>query len=300
MKNHEVVTKVTARIIEQLEQGVKPWECSWERTQSGPPMPRNLKTGRYYQGINVPILWCSAEGGGYSTNWWLTYKQAQELGGRVRRGEKATQGVFYKTLVIEEEENDENGEERSRTVPMMRVFHVFNLDQIDGLERLKGNDAGNGKVFTPIPDAERIFVASGADIREGGTRAFYASGPDFIGLPDRWRFKSEADFYATGLHELTHWSGHEKRLNRVFGLRFGDQAYGFEELVAEMGSAFLCARIGLKGELQHANYLGSWLKILKEDQKALIKAASLAQKAFEYLYAFVAEPDAGEDEALAA
>ena len=300
MKNQEVVTKVTARIIEQLEQGVKPWECSWERTQSGPPMPRNLKTGRYYQGINVPLLWCSAEGGGYSTNWWLTYKQAQELGGQVRRGEKATPGVFYKTLVIEEEGEDDKGEERSRTIPMMRVFHVFNLDQIDGLERLKGNEAGNGKEFTPIPHAERILVASGADIREGGTRAFYAPGPDFVGLPDRWRFKSEADFYATGLHELVHWSGSQKRLNRVFGLRFGDQAYGFEELVAEMGSAFLCARIGLKGELQHANYVGSWLKILKEDAKALIKAASLAQKAFEYLYACVAEPDVGEDEAVAA
>ena len=140
------------------------------------------------------------------------------------------------------------------------------------------------------------LTPAGARIVEGGTRAFYRKSDDQVTLPDRFRFKVAEEFYATGLHELTHWTGHESRLDRIWGKRFGDEAYAFEELVAEMGSAFLSAKLGLQGELQHANYIGGWLKILKQDDRALIKAASQAQKAFEYLHALVEGPKVEEPE----
>ncbi len=291
MKNQEVFSKVTANIQAALEQGVKPWQCAWDRAQTGPLLPQNLATHHEYQGINIAILWSSALEHGYSSNWWLTFKQAQALGAHVRYHEKATQGVFYKPWVIDDE--DDNGDVQEKTIPLAKIFSVFNLDQIDGLDDRKPT-VNEAPPFSPIPAAEQIMKASGAEIREGGTRAYYLIPNDRITLPDRWRFEQAEDFYATALHELTHWTGHESRLNRTWGRRFGDQAYAFEELVAEMGSAFLVAKLGLKGELQHANYIDHWLKILKEDASALVKAAAMAQKAFELIYGFLETATAEE------
>lgn len=283
MNNQEIVAKVTARIIEQLEAGVKPWECAWDRSGGDFAIPQNVKTGEMYHGINIPILWEAAARKGYTTNLWIGYDQAKKLGGHVKRDERGTYGIVYKPLVIE----DENEEEGTRTIPMLKSFVVFNLDQVAGLDHLRPKVHDDGPVFEPIPLAEEIFAKSGARIVEGGSRAFYRRSDDVVTLPDRFRFKVAEDFYATGLHELGHWTGHESRLDRTWGKRFGDKAYAFEELVAEMASAFLCAKLGLQGELQHENYIASWLKILKEDYRALVKAASQAQKAFEYLHALV-------------
>lgn len=288
MNSQTIIESVTTRIIEQLQTGVKPWECVWNRAGGGGmfDLPRNPSTKEDYHGINIPILWDAASRLGYSTHQWLGYGQARELGGQVRKGEKGTHGIIYKPLVVE----DEEAEDGTRTIPMLRSFVVFNLDQIDGLEHLRAPVPPEGPTFAPIEAAEDLLRRSGARIEEGGTRAFYRRADDGIRLPDRFRFQTAEDFYATGLHELTHWTGHESRLDRTWGKRFGDQAYAFEELVAEMGSAFLCTKLKLDGELQHASYIDGWLQILKQDARALLRAASQAQKAYEFIHALMGEP----------
>ena len=298
MNNQQVIESVTARIVEQLQAGVKPWECAWDRSGGQFSIPRNVKTQEHYHGINIPILWEAANRKGYSTNLWVGFDQAKQLGGHVRKDEKGTHGIIYKPLVVDDEEKEDG----TRTIPLLKQFIVFNLDQIAGLDHLRPQAPKEGEVFLPIVVADDLLNKSGARIVEGGPRAFYRKGDDLITLPDRWRFNVAEDFYATGLHELGHWSGHPKRLNREWGQRFGDEAYGFEELVAEMASAFLCAHLGLKGELQHENYIASWLKILKQDYRALVRAAGMAQKAFEYIYALVEGPKeaAAESQPLAA
>lgn len=283
MNNQAIIQNVTARLIEQLEAGVKPWECVWNRAGDGFAIPSNVRTGADYHGINIPILWEAADRQGYTTQQWLGFGQALELGGHVKKGEKGTHGIIYKPLVVD----DEAAEEGKRTIPMLKTFVVFNLDQIEGLEHRRPELPDTGAVFEPIQVAEAILHKSRARIVEGGTRAYYRKSEDKIGLPDRFRFKAAEDFYTTALHELTHWTGHDSRLDRTWGQRFGDQAYAFEELVAEMGSAFLTAKLGLQGEMQHANYIGGWLKVLTQDERALIRAASLAQKAFEFILALV-------------
>lgn len=295
MNNQQVIESVTARIIEQLKAGVKPWECEWDRSGGTFSIPRNVKTQEFYHGINILILWEVASRKGYTTNLWIGYDQARQLGGHVKKDEKGTHGIIYKPLVVDDEAEEE--EEGKRTIPMLKTFVVFNLDQIVGLEHLRPEPPKKGEEFLPIVVADDLLKKSKARIVEGGPRAFYRKADDLITLPDRWRFKVAEDFYATGLHELGHWTGHPSRLDREWGKRYGDNAYGFEELVAEMASAFLCAHLGLTGELQHENYIGSWLKILKEDYRALAKAASLAQKAFEFIIALVEglKPETAED-----
>lgn len=290
MNNQAIIASVTTQIIEQLKAGVKPWECAWDRSGGEFSIPRNPKTKEHYHGINIPILWEAAARKGYTVNLWLGYDQAKQLGGYVKKGELGTHGIIYKPLVV----NDETEEDGKRTIPMLKSFVVFNLDQIAGLDHLRAKPPKEGEVFLPIVVADELLRKSGARIVEGGPRAFYRRSDDQITLPDRFRFKVAEDFYVTGLHELTHWTGHERRLDRTWGKRFGDDAYAFEELVAEMGSAFLSAKLGLRGDLQHANYIGGWLKILKADYRALVKAASQAQKAFEYLHALVEGPKVEE------
>lgn len=283
MNNQEIIEKVTAQIIEQLKAGVKPWECAWDRSGGAFSIPRNVKTKESYHGINIPILWEAAARKGYTTNLWIGYDQAKQLGGHVMKGELGTHGIIYKPLVVE----DEAEEDGKRVIPMLKTFVVFNLDQIAGLDRLRPQPPKEGEAFLPIVVADDLLKKSGARIVEGGPRAFYRKSDDQITLPDRWRFQVAEDFYATGLHELGHWSGHPSRLDREWGKRFGDNAYAFEELVAEMTSAFLCAHLELTGKLQHENYISGWLKILKADYRALVKAASQAQKAFEFICALV-------------
>ncbi len=276
---------ITQQIIDALETGVKPWQCPWDRSGTASHrMPWNPRTGQAYRGVNIVLLWMAAHERGYATQVWLTLKQANELGGRVRRGEKSVTCYFYKRIEVEKETTDRTtGEVTSdvREVPMLRAFHVFNLDQINGVE-LERPTVGT-TAFTPIEAAEALLANSGATIREGGVQAKYIPCRDLIFLPDRARFERAEDFYSVATHELTHWVGHPSRLARDFTGRFGDKAYAFEELVAEMGSAFLNAELGLDGDLQHASYINDWLEILSQDKRAIVRAASLASQAHQFL-----------------
>lgn len=270
---------VTDSIIEALEAGVKPWVCPWERVAGMSGLPANYATGTAYSGMNIMLLWCSAAKQGFSDSRWLTYKQAQAAGAQVRKGERGTVAIFYSTL----EKENEAGE--VEFIPMLKTFTVFNVDQIDGLP-LSAEPTATEATFDPLPQVESLMQRSGAKITERGQAAFYTPSSDEIFLPERGRFADAANFYATSLHELVHWSGGKSRLNREMKGGFGSEGYAFEELIAELGSAFLMADLGVVGEVQHESYIASWLKSLKNDKRLIFKAASAASKAHRYLMDF--------------
>ena len=267
---------VTDSIITALEAGVKPWTCAWLRVPRMSGLPSNYATGVSYSGMNIMLLWCSASKQGFSDSRWMTYKQAQATGGQVRKGERGTTAIFYTTLEKESEEGE------IEHIPMLKTFTVFNVEQIDGLP-LATETASPEATFDPMPQAESLFRNSGAKIIEKGQNAFFRPSTDEIWLPERRFFSDAANFYATGLHELVHWSGARNRLNRKMKGKFGSEDYAQEELVAELGSAFLMAELGIVGEVQHESYIASWLKALKNDKRYIFKAASAASKAHRYL-----------------
>lgn len=271
----DIYQTVTDSIVEALESGVKPWVCPWVRNGVAAGLPANFSTDTAYSGINIMLLWCSAAKQGFQDSRWLTYKQAQELGGQVRKGEIGTTAIFYKTL---EKEADDGEIEK---IPMLKSFTVFNVEQIDGLDIETAPQPVTQ--FDPLPKVEAMITRTGAKITERGVKAFYRPATDEIRLPERFRFEDAANFYATGLHELVHWTGAKHRLNREKGGRFGSEGYAFEELIAELGSAFLMADLGVVGEVQHESYIASWLKSLKDDKRYIFKAASAASKAHRYL-----------------
>ena len=271
---------VTDRIIAALENGVKPWACPWDRTQQCDMLPMNFKTKAQYSGVNILLLWSEIVEKGYSSPYWLTYKQAAELGGNVIKGQKGTAIIYY-TLW---EKRNEQGEDEK--IPMLKSFTVFNLDQIENIEkpvmavkeeRIKNNE------FDLMPHVDNAILATGAVINHVGVRAFYAPSQDSITMPTQDRFTSSSDYYATLWHELTHWTAHKSRLDRKLTGSFGTRDYAFEELVAELGAAFCCADLGVFGEIQHDSYIASWLNALNNDKKYIFKAASLASKAHQYL-----------------
>ena len=270
-----VYDSVTNKIISQLESGIAPWIKPWKSGQAG-GADRNIVSKKEYSGVNRLILGMS----GYSSPIWGSFKQWQELGGNVRKGEKGTQVVFYSQVTKGEIKPTDLNPDKS-TYALLKSYYVFNLDQIDGLEISKPEPVIS--TFNPVPALDDRIIKTGAQISHGGGRAFYRPGTDSITLPARDLFLSESHYYATVLHELTHWSGAVHRLDRTKGKRFADTAYAFEELVAEMGAAFLCADYGIQGELQHADYIGNWLQCLKNDNKAIFNAAALAQKAADYI-----------------
>ncbi|AXU97803.1 DNA primase [Erwinia persicina] len=272
----DIYQTVTDSIIAALEADVKPWACPWQRTPGMSGLPSNYATGAAYSGMNIMLLWCSASEQGFSDSRWMTYKQAKAEGGQVRKGEHGTTAIFYTTL---EKENDDG---KTDYIPMLKTFTVFNVEQIDGLP-LSDEAVFPAETFEPLPQAEALFRNSGAIIIEKGQNAFFAPSTDEIHLPDRRLFSDSANFYATGLHELVHWSGARSRLNREMKGKFGSEGYAFEELIAELGSAFLTADLGITGEVQHESYIASWLKALKNDKRYIFKAASAASKAHRYL-----------------
>lgn len=273
----DVYQTVTNSIIEALERGVKPWVCPWKRNGAVSGIPSNFSTGKAYTGMNIMLLWCSAAKHGFQDPRWLTYHQATEQGAQVRKGETGTTGIFYKTL---EKENDAGELER---IPMLKTFTVFNIEQTDGLNL--DEDIGPQPVteFDPLPDVEALFQRTGANINERGQQAFYQPSTDEIWLPERYLFADAANFYATGLHELVHCTGAKSRLDRGKGGKFGSESYAFEELIAELGCAFLMADLGVSGEVQHESYIASWLKTLKDDKRYIFQAASAASKAHRFL-----------------
>ncbi|EIY5086557.1 DUF1738 domain-containing protein [Klebsiella variicola] len=272
----DIYQAVTDNIIAALESGVKPWSCPWHRVSGMSGLPSNYATGAAYSGINIMLLWCSASKQGFSDSRWMTYKQAQAAGGQVRTRERGTTAIFYTKL---ERENDAGEIDH---IPMLKTFTVFNVQQIGGLPLTKVTVSPEAR-FAPLPQAENLFRKSGANIIEKGQNAFFSPSTDEVWLPERHLFADAANFYATGLHELVHWSGGKKRLNREMKGKFGSADYAEEELVAELGSAFLMADLGIEGEVQHESYIASWLKALKNDRRYIFKAASAASKAHRYL-----------------
>jgi hypothetical protein len=269
-----VYDSVTNNIISKLESGIAPWIKPWKAGTPG--ADKNIVSGKEYQGVNRLILGMC----GYSSPIWGSFKQWQEKGGAVKKGEHGTQIVFYSQVTKKEiKPNDPNPE--NGTYAMLKAYYVFNIDQVEGIDIEQ--PAPVITEFNPVPALEDRIIKTGANIKHEGGRAFYKPSTDSITLPARDLFLSESHYYATVLHELTHWSGAPHRLDRTKGKRFADTAYAFEELVAEMGAAFLCADYQIAGELQHADYIGNWLQCLKNDNKAIFNAAALAQKAADYI-----------------
>jgi antirestriction protein ArdC len=264
----DLYQKVTDKIITALEQGTPPWVAPW---QDRTAMPANIATGKPYRGINVLLLHMEAMTEGYPDTRWLTLKQANELGGKVRKGEHGTPIVFFKMREVSDEidrTDDSHGfddPEPKRVIPMLKSYTVFNASQVDFLpERFQ---LGQKPGWQPIGEAEELLYLSGAKIRHGGNRAFYSPKYDLIQMPPSAWFPDVERYYGVALHELTHWTGHPTRLNRELGRRHGIDAYAFEELVAEMGAAFLCAHCGLPGRLEHASYIEHWLEAVNADLK---------------------------------
>lgn len=290
----DVYARVTDKIIADLEQGVRPWFKPWNAEHAAGRITKPLRgNGQPYQGINVLMLWAAAVEAGYAAPIWMTYKQAQELGAQVRKGSKGSLVVYASTL--HKTETDEGtGEEVERDIPFMKGYTVFNVEQIDGLpDHFYATAAPVLDPVQRIETAETFFQGLGADIRHGGNCAFYAIGPDYVQIPPFETFKDPESYYATLAHELTHWTRHETRLNRDFGRKqWGDAGYAREELVAELGSAFLAADLGLYLEPRedHAAYLESWLSVLKEDKRAIFQAAAHAQRAADYLHQSQPQP----------
>jgi antirestriction protein ArdC len=273
----DIYTEVTNCIITALESGTPPWICPW---RDGSSLPSNLATGKPYRGINVLMLSIEEQLRGYSDSRWVTLRQANELGAKVRKGEHGAPVIFFKMKEIADQV--ETDDEQKRVVPMLRSYTVFNTAQLEFLPE-KFELRPSPTVWQPLGEAEQLLLETGAVIRHGGNRAFYSPSEDLIQLPPEAWFDEPDSYYAVALHELIHWTGHPRRLCRVLGRRHGIEAYAYEELVAEMGAAFLCAHVGIPARLEHASYIDSWLDALKRDKRLIFTAAAAAQKAADYV-----------------
>lgn len=297
----DVYTRVTDKIITDLENGVRTWLKPWNAEHAAGRITRPLRfNGTPYNGINVLMLWASAVERGFTAPIWMTFKQAKELGGHVRKGEKGSLVVYANTITRTEVDAD-TGEEEEHDIPFMKGYTAFNVEQIEGLP------AHYYAVAEPqldpverIEKAESFFAATRADIRHGGNQAYYAVSSDYVQMPPFEAFRDAESYYATLAHEVTHWTRHESRLDRDFGRkRWGDEGYAAEELVAELGSAFLAADLELTPEPRedHAAYIGSWLKVLKNDKRAIFTAAAHAQRAADFLQGLQPKTDQTTEQA---
>jgi antirestriction protein ArdC len=273
--------EVSARIVAELEAGAAPWVKPWSATP-GANTPCNAVSNRSYCGCNVVLLWM-AQAAGYRTPRFLTFKQALELGGNVRKGERGTKVCFVKQLQVRDEAGNDNAS--TRLIPMMREYTVFNVDQCDNLPArvVTLGDVKPRNADERDATIDEFLATSGASIREGFGEAYYRPSDDVISLPRFEAFKNAAHFYSTAFHELGHWSGHKSRLARDLRHRFGERAYAAEELVAELCSAFLCAEFSIDGDLRHSGYIQNWIGLLKADSRAFFTACSKAQAAADYL-----------------
>ncbi len=286
---------ITNRIISELEAGRVPWVQPWGTPSANAQltMPKNASTNRTYSGINVLILWGAVIEMGFSAQSWLTFRQALALGGRVRKGERGTTVVYADRFVPDDAKRRaaaSGGE--ARAIPFLKRFSVFNTDQCDGLPDEIATVAPPPPPGTIAPRVETLIKSTGINFRIGGNRAFYVSSEDYVQVPPPAAFFEPINWHRTALHELGHASGHASRLNRDLSGSFGSRKYAFEELVAEMNAAFCCAALGIVPTVRHADYVGSWLEVLREDNRAIVRAASLASKAADYLLGFL--PEAGD------
>ncbi len=275
----DLYAEVTDRIVHALENGVAPWVRPW-RTLGASGDLRNAVTSRAYSGINTLLLAIECQEHGFTDPRFLTFKQAKAAGGSVRRGEKGSFVIFWKTFQTERTEDD--GTKTLRNIPVLRHYYLFNVEQCDGVEL-------DSVTLDTLPEPERdaqcdaFITGTGAEIHHGGSVACYRPGADDIRLPHARAFVDAGAYYSTAFHELTHWTGPKTRCDRDLSGRFGADAYAAEELVAELGSAFLCQRFAVDGQLQHPEYVANWLKVLKGDTRAVFTASSKARKAAEYL-----------------
>src|SRR6202051_520310 len=286
--------EITDKIIAELEAGRVPWVQPWgtSAAKASVSMPQNAATQRRYSGINVLILWATVIDRGFSAQSWLTFRQALGLGGNVRKGEHGTTVVYADRFTpdVGRRRAERDGDEPN-AIPFLKRFTVFNTDQCENLP--------GGLVTAPVPvpeglilpHAEALIAASGADFRIGGERAFYNPNYDFIQVPRPDAYFEPINWHRTAIHELGHWSGHSSRLRRDMSGGFGSALYAKEELIAEMTSAFVCASLGIVPTVRHADYIGCWLEVLSEDDRAIVRAASAASKAADYVLAFRPESD---------
>jgi|TARA_Y100000815_G_scaffold141107_1_gene127661 antirestriction protein ArdC len=276
MAKFDTYQDVTDAVLANLEAGTRPWQQDW---QGAPVQMPHRVTGDAYRGINIVLLWMSATTNGFGGRTWMTFKQAKELGGMVRKGCKGTRIVFFKKIEVKDREA---AADETKQIPMLRTYTVFNSDQIDGLPEKYASPApiaAGGPSMERDRAAEAALRSCGAEIVEQGDRAFYTPATDVVTMPDFERFTSSSGYLATLAHELCHWTGHKSRLDR-FG-KNDRTSYAFEELVAELGAAFIGSRLGIVGEHidNHSAYLAGWLKALRDDKRAIFRAASLAQAA---------------------
>ena len=272
--------EITDRIVARLKSGVVPWRQPWSGKGFG-VMPRNAVTSRAYSGANVILLWSRAQESGFQAPLWLTFKQALELGGNVRKGEKG-ETVIYVSKVIRTD--DATGERRA--IPFLKAYTVFNVAQCDNLPARVVDPNGATQPANPNSRdaiADQFLASTGADIRHGEARAYYQPAGDFVNMPAFETFKSSSLYYGVTFHELGHWTGAKHRLAREFGKRFGDRAYAVEELVAELTSAFLCGEFGFDNDGVDADYIATWIKLLEQHEKVIVAAAAAASRAVEFM-----------------
>jgi len=284
----DIYSRVTAQIIADLEEGARPWIKPWNAEHTAGNITRPLRhNGLPYSGINILMLWTAAVASGYAAPIWMTFRQALELGAHVRKGEKGSL-VVYANTITRKDTDDATGDATERAIHFMKGYTVFNVEQIEGLPT--HYYARPEPRFTPvqrIEHAERFFASLKADIRNGGTQAYYAQEPDYIRMPSFEAFMDAGSYYATLAHEVTHWTKHPSRLDREFGRKkWGDEGYAEEELVAELGAAFLCAdlELTLQPREDHAAYIAQWLTVLQNDKRAIFRAAAHAQRAADYIH----------------
>jgi antirestriction protein ArdC len=289
MSKDNIFDRVTQKIIADLEQGVRPWQKPWDSSQATGRIIRPLRhNGESYNGVNILLLWGSAIENGYQHPTWMTFKQAIDYGGHVRKGEKSAL-VVYADKIVKTEENTATGEDMEKVIPFLKGYSVFNVEQIEGLPEkflFKPEPKPEGESIRRVETVETFIQQTEAVIRHGGDRAYYAMHTDHVQMPPIEAFTDTESYYATLTHELTHWTKHPTRLDRSFGRKvWGDEGYAKEELVAELGAAFLCADLGITPEIRtdHAAYIDNWLQALKNDRKLIFTAASHASKAVEFL-----------------
>ena len=275
----DIAQIITDQIISELENGAAPWVKPWKSVKGRPAagQPFNPSTGTIYRGVNWAYLSLMQ---GERSNLWLTFKQAQALGGNVRKGAKGVPIVFWKPLSVKDKATGE-----SSTVPMLKHYFVFNLNDCEEVDLPAPKDALPDPQWQPCDKAQALTdtLKLTGGLHHGGNEAFFRPSNDSIHMPEKAQFASRENYYATLLHEAIHATGHKSRLDREKGKRFGDHAYAYEELIAELGAAMLCAHCGLDGDLRHAAYIESWLKALKNDKKFIISAAGKAQAGMDFL-----------------
>lgn len=277
----DIFERVTDQIIKAIEAGTESYKMPWRTSGGFPASPINAVTKRPYRGINVLVLWAIAQERGFKSGTWATYKQWQESGAQVRKGEKSANVVFWKFFDVEKDSAPAE-EKASKRIPMARDYWVFNADQVEGARTIEEIPFSKEE---RIEQAEEFFRALEVKIQDGGNRAFYRRDDDLVFMPAFTAFKEPIYYYSVLSHETTHWTGAPHRLNRDMGHRFGSEGYAMEELVAELGAAFLCGELGLPTDprTDHAPYISSWLKALKNDKRAIFTAAAKAQEAIDWM-----------------